>query len=187
VGREPFDEVLATAQRQMMLTVGDVDATVALASNWQLGLAGSIGATVGVGPVERTRRTLLTGLRFTPRRGVQVALSHREAAWDTPVFGVFFAPQRWATTELALAAERPAELGLVLAGELGVASQLVGFASLPLEQAVVPRAAMRLGYRVAPGREAILGFTYANVAGAGAIAASDYRFGAATLGGRWTF
>src|SRR5690606_20196211 len=99
----------------------------------------------------------------------------------------FFAPQRWATTELSLAGERTAELGLILAGDLGLASQLVGFESAALDHAIVPRATMRIGYRAAPGREIVFGLTYANVAGAGAITASDYRYGAATLGGRWTF
>lgn len=184
--REPFDEVLSTARRAMMFTVVDLDASVTLRPRLQAGLAGSVGRAEGEGSV--ATRTSVTGtLRVTPRRGASIALTHREASWDEPQFGVFFAPQRWATTELSLAGERTAELGLILAGDLGLASQLVGFESAPLDHAIVPRATMRVGYRVAPGREVVLGLTYANVAGAGAITASDYRYGAATLTGRWTF
>ncbi len=184
--REPFDEVLATALRRMMFTVFDVDASYALSSRWQLGVGGSAGVADGLNTLA-SRQTLTTALRYTLRRGAALALTHREVSWDAPEFGVFFAPQRWATTELALSGERRAELGWILAGDLGLASQLVGFESAPLDHAIVPRATMRLGYRLAPGREMTLGLTYANVAGAGAISASDYRYGAATLGGRWTF
>ncbi len=185
--REPFDEVLSTAARRMMFSVVDADATLALHPRWQLGLGASVGAVDGAGAVEKTRRTFLAAVRYAPRRGTQLSLSHREASWDAPAFGVFFAPQRWATTELSLSSERSADLGLVLAGDLGLASQLVGFQASPLDHAIVPRATLRLGVRAAPGREVTLGLTYANVAGAGAITASDYRYGAATLGGRWTF
>ena len=185
---EPFDEVLSTARRGLMFSVFDLDAAYAVTPRVQFGLAGSSGLALGYGVDLDASRTTVTGaLRFTPRRGTQLALTHREASWDEPQFGVFFSPQRWATTELALSSERTAELGLVLAGDLGLASQLVGFESSPLDHAIVPRATMRVGYRAAPGREVILGLVYANVAGAGAITASDYRYGAATLGGRWTF
>jgi hypothetical protein len=184
--RDAFDEVLATARRGLMFTVFDLDASYALAPKWQVGLAGTAGVADGEG-VLASRQTMSGALRFLPRRGTQLSLTHREAGWNVPQFGVFFAPQRWATTELALSSERTAELGLILAGDLAVASQLVGFESSPLDHAIVPRATMRMGYRLAPGREVLLGFVYANVAGAGAITARDYRYGAATLGGRWTF
>lgn len=186
--REPFDEVRATAQREMMFNVVDVDAAYALRPRVQVGLAGSLGQVEGAGVSQDvSRTTVTTTLRWTPRRGTGLALTHREASWSQPQFGVFFAPQRWATTELSVSRERTAELGLLLVGDVGLASQLVGFENSPLEHAVVPRATMRVGYRAAPGREVLVGLTYANVAGAGAITASDYRYGAATLGGRWTF
>ncbi|MBA3852954.1 MAG: hypothetical protein C0503_00985 [Gemmatimonas sp.] len=186
--REPFDEVLSTARRAMMFTVFDLDAAYALTPRLQLGLAGSAGVVDGYGiGLDASRTTVNGALRFTPKRGTQLSLSHREVSWEAPQFGVFFSPQRWATTEVAVSSERTAELGVVLAGDLGLASQLVGFESSPLDHAIVPRATMRVGYRLAPGREILLGLVYANVAGAGAITASDYRYGAATLGGRWTF
>ena len=186
-GVEPFDEVRAGAERALMFAVADLDASYALATRWQLGLSGSVGAVGGESLLTNSRHTAMGALRFLPWRGTQLALTHREVTWQRPAYGVFFAPQRWATTELSLAAERRAELGLLLAGDVGIASQLVGFEASPLDHAIVPRATMRVGYRVAPGRELLLGLTYANVAGAGAITASDYRYGAATLGGRWTF
>lgn len=185
---EPFDEVLSTARRGMMFSVLDLDASYAVTPRVHADLATSTGMVLGYGTDLQANRTTVRGaLRFQPRRGAQLSLSHREVSWAEPQFGVFFAPQRWATTELALSSERTAELGLVLAGDLGIASQLVGFQSSPLDHAVVPRAVMRLGYRFSPGREIVFGLVYANVAGAGAITASDYRYGAATFGGRWTF
>jgi hypothetical protein len=184
---EPFDEVLATAQRGMMFAVFDLDAAYAVTPRVQLGLAGSAGLAGGGEPDLASRTTVTGALRYTPRRGTMLSLTHREVSWGEPQFGIFFAPQRWATTELALSRERTAELGLIVAGDLGLASQLVGFQDSALDHAIVPRAVMRVGYRAAPGREVLLGLTYANVAGAGAITASDYRYGAATLTGRWTF
>ncbi len=193
--REPFDEVLSTARRGMMFTVVDVDASYRLTQRLQLGLSGTAGvvdglvdpAVDGTMDVLNTRTTAMGALRFTPRRGTQLSLSHREVSWEKPQFGVFFAPQTWSISEAAVSWERTAELGLIAAGDLGLASQGVAFESNPVDRSVVPRAAMRLGWRAAPGREMLLGLVYANVAGAGAITASDYRYGAATLTGRWTF
>lgn len=186
--REPFDEVLSTASNRLMFSVFDVDASYALRPRWQLGLAATAGVVDGEEtPVHASRRTLLGALRFMPRRGTQVSLSHREVSWDAPEYGLFFAPQTWSVSEAALSWERPAELGLILAGDLALASQGVAFESDPVDRSIVPRAAMRLGWRAAPGREVLVGLLYANVAGAGAITASDYRYGAATLTGRWTF
>lgn len=186
--REPFDDVLSTANRAMMFTVFDLDAAYTFAPRWQASLGGGVGLADGYLIGFDAERTAVTGaLRFTPRRGASFALTHRELSWGEPQYGIFFAPQRWATTELSIAGERTADLGIILAGDLGLASQLVGFENAPLDHAIVPRAMMRLGYRAAPGREILLGLTYANVAGAGAITASDYRYGAATLTGRWTF
>lgn len=185
--REPFDEVLSTASRGLMFSVFDVDASYRLSPRLQVGLGGTAGVVDGAPSVHNSRRTVLGALRFAPRRGTQVALSHREVVWDAPQFGVFFAPQTWSTTELSLSTERTEELGLVLAGDLGLASQGVAFEGNAVERSTVPRAVMRVGWRAAPGREVLLGLVYANVAGAGAITASDYRYGAATLTGRWTF
>src|SRR5690606_39341783 len=70
-------------------------------------------------------------------------ISHREVAWSEPQFGVFFAPQRWATTELSYSGERAADLGLILAADLGVASQWVGFDGGELDQSIVPRGTVR--------------------------------------------
>lgn len=184
---EPFDEVRSTAIRGLMFTVFDLDATYVLTPRWQLGAAGSSGTANGEDVDAAQRNTLMAALRFLPRRGVQLALSHRDVRWDEPQFGVFFAPQTWSTTDLALSWERTAELGLILAGDLAVGTQGVAFENNPVDRSTVPRAAMRAGWRAAPGREILLGLVYANVAGAGAITASDYRYGAATLSGRWTF
>lgn len=184
---EPFDEVRSTAIRGLMFTVVDADASLSLSPRWQLGLSGSNGRVTGADVDRATRNTLMGALRFVPRRGISLALSHRDVSWERPQYGIFFAPQTWATTDVSLAWERVAELGLILAGDLSVGSQGVAFESNPVERSTVPRAAMRAGWRVAPGREIQLGLVYANVAGAGAITASDYRYGAATLTGRWTF
>lgn len=184
--REPFDEVLSTASRGLMFSVLDVDATYSLAPRWQLAASATAGVVEGNLEAVNGRSTALASLRFLPRRGTQLALTHREISWDSRRFG-YFSPQTWSITEAALSWERPAELGLVLAGDLALASQGVAFEGNPVDRSVVPRGAMRVGYRAAPGRELVFGLVYANVAGAGAITASDYRYGAATLTGRWTF
>ncbi len=84
--------------------------------------------------------------------------------------------------------ERQAARGLQFGGDLAIGSQGIRFEGDPeLARSMAPRAAMRAGWRVAPGREILAGLLYANVAGAGAVTASDYRYGAFTLTGRWTF
>jgi hypothetical protein len=179
----------------MMFTVFDGDANFRLTPRLQLGASGTAGVVDGlvdpniggVFDVLATRTTAMGALRFAPRRGTQFSLSHREVSWDKPQFGVFFAPQTWSISEAAVSWERTAELGLVLAGDLGLARQGVAFEGNPVDRSTVPRAVMRLGWRAAPGREVLVGLVYANVAAAGAITASDYRYGAATLTGRWTF
>lgn len=184
---EPFDEVRATAQRAVMLSTLDVDANVTVHPQWQVEAAASLAVADGEGVSQARRRTALAGLRYLPRRGVQAALQHRAVSWNAPQFGIFFAPQTWTTTELALGWERAAELGLVLAGDAAIGAQRVGFESTAAQRSTAPRAALRAGWRVAPGRELLLGLVYANVAGAGAVSADDYRYGAATLSARWTF
>jgi len=186
VGREPFDEVFTTVQRNLMFAVADADAAYAVTPRLSLGLAASRGEVAGLG-IRDARATALGAVRWTPRRGTQLALTHREVAWDNPAYGIFFAPQRWTITEASVGWERPAELGVVLSGDLALGSQGVAFEDNALDRSIAPRAAMRLGYRPVPGREIIAALVYANVAGAGTVTASDYRYAGLTLTGRWTF
>jgi tetratricopeptide (TPR) repeat protein len=186
VGREPFDEVLTMADRELMFTVADVDLAYAVSPRLTASLAASRGEVGGVG-ITDGRTTALGAVRWVPRRGTTIALTHREVSWDEPAFGIFFAPQRWMISEASVGWERTAELGLVLGGDLAVGSQGVGFGSAPLDRSTAPRAVMRLGWRPQPGREIVGSIVYANVAGAGTLTASDYRYGALTLTGRWTF
>lgn len=186
VGREPFDEVLTMASRELMFTSGDVDLSYAATPRLTLGAAGSVGRLTGVG-VERSRSTALVAARYTPRRGATFTLQHREAGWNDPAFGIFFAPQRWSVSEFITSYERPVELGWIYGGDIAVGSQGIRFAGGTTSRSVAPRAAMRVGWRPLPGREVLASLLYANVAGAGAVTASDYRYGAFTLTGRWTF
>jgi hypothetical protein len=186
IGREPFDEVLTMADRELMFTVADLDAAYSVTSRLTASLAASRGEVGGVGLTDG-RTTAIGALRWLPRRGTTLAFTHREVSWDEPAFGVFFAPQRWTITEVSVGWERPAELGLVLGGDLAVGSQGVAFEDGPIDRSTAPRAVMRLGWRPRPGREVVGSLVYANVAGAGTLTASDYRYGALTITGRWTF
>jgi tetratricopeptide (TPR) repeat protein len=186
VGREPFDEVFSTAIRAMMFTVADVDISAQASSRLTIGAAASRGRAEGVG-VGEGRTTALGAIRFTPRRGTQLALTHRYVSWDAPSYGIFFSPQDWNITEASASWERTAELGLVLGGDLAIGSQGVSFEQGPVDRTTAPRAALRVGYRPVPGRELVAALVYANVAGAGAITASEYRYGSLAVTGRWTF
>lgn len=187
VGREPFDDVVTMARRALMFSSGDVDLAFTLRPKISLGLASSIGQVGGAG-IEAQRTVGLGAIRWTPIPAATIALQHREASWDKPQFGVFFSPQRWTTTEVNASFERQAAVGFQLGGDLAIGSQGIRFEGDPdLTRSTAPRAAMRMGWRVAPGRELLAGLLYANVAGAGAVTASDYRYGAFTLTGRWTF
>jgi tetratricopeptide (TPR) repeat protein len=187
VGREPFDDVVTMARRALMFSSADVDLAYTLRPKISLGLASSFGEVGGAG-VSAQRIVGLGAIRWTPIPAATFALQHREASWDRPQFGVFFSPQRWTTTEVNASWERPVTVGLLFGGELALGSQGIRFEGDPeLARSMAPRAGMRAGWRVAPGREILAGLLYANVAGAGAVTASDYRYGAFTLTGRWTF
>lgn len=186
IGREPLDEVRSMAARALMFTVGDADVAFAATPTVSLSLGATRGDVAGAG-VRTSRTTVLGTARWTPRRGVSLGVSHRAVRWDEPAFGVFFAPQRWTVTEASLGWERQAELGLQLGGDLALGSQGVAFLSDPITRSTTPRALMRIGWRARPGREILATLVYANVAGAGAITASDYRYGALTVAGRWSF
>lgn len=186
VGREPFDEVFSTAIRGMMFTVADMDASFAATSRLAVAVSGSRGEADGSG-IREGRTTALSALRYTPRRGTQLALTHRYVSWDAPSYGIFFSPQDWSISEASASWERAAELGFILGGDLAVGSQGVSFEQGPVDRTIAPRAAFRVGYRPSPGREVVAAFAYANVAGAGTVTASDYRYGALTITGRWTF
>lgn len=186
IGREPLDDVRAMAARALMFTVGDADVAFAATPRVLLSVGATRGDAAGAG-VSTSRTTALGVARWAPRRGISLALSQRIVRWDAPVFGVFFAPQHWTVTEASLGWERQAELGLQLGGDVAVGSQGVAFLSDPVSRSTTPRALMRVGWRARPGREILATLVYANVAGAGAITASDYRYGALTIAGRWTF
>lgn len=186
IAREPFDDVLSMATRGLMFTVADADASYAVTTKTSLSAGASRGAVGGAG-VDNARTTALAAFRYSPWRSTTLALSHREIRWDEPAFGVFFAPQTWRVTEASLGWTTVNELGLIAGGDLALGTQSIGFLSSPLSTSRAPRAAMRLGWRPMPGREIVASLLYANVAGVGAITASDYRYGALTLGGRWTF
>lgn len=187
IGREPFDDVVTMARRALMFSSGDVDFSYTLRRKVSLGLASSVGQVGGAG-VSAQRIVGLGALRWVPAPGATFAVQHRELSWDAPQFGVFFAPQRWTNTEVNASWDRQAAVGIQLGGDLAVGSQGIRFeGDGELVRSTAPRASMRAGWRVAPGRELLASVLYANVAGAGAVAASDYRFGAFTLTGRWTF
>jgi hypothetical protein len=184
--REPLDDVLASVDSAVSFTGGDVDVSVALRPQLSLGIAASRGSASGRG-VATDRTTGVAAVRWTITRGFSTALSHREVAWSEPAYGIFFAPQRFAITEASVAWERPRDLGLVASSEFGIGAQGVRFESDPLSRNTAVRGALRLGWRPVPGREILGGVVYANVAGAGAITASEYRYTAVQLTGRWTF
>lgn len=186
IAREPFDDLLSTATRGLMITVADADAAYTITPTVSVAAAASRGA-VGGGGLANARTTGQAALRYAPLRSTTVALSHREVRWDEPAFGVFFAPQTWRVTELGLAWTTLRELGLVAGGDVAVGRQSIAFLGGPLATSSAPRATLRLGWRPRPGREVVAALLFANVAGAGAVTTSDYRYGALTVTGRWTF
>ncbi len=188
VGREPFDDVVTMARRALMFSSGDADASLSIRRTLSLGLASSVGNVGGAGGVQGRRITGLGALRWTPIPQATFALQQREVSWNRPQFGVFFAPQRWTTTEINASWERQTAEGLLLGGDLALGSQGIRFeGDTELSRSMAPRAVIRGGWRVAAGREILASLLYANVAGAGAVTASEYRYGAFTLTGRWTF
>jgi len=186
VGREAFDEVRTTVDDQVIYSGVDADAGYAATERLSLGVAVSGGVAAGR-TVESSRTTALLAARLSLSHGFGTALTHREVAWSEPAYGVFFAPQRWALTEASLSWNRPGDLGWIAGADVGIGAQGVRFESDPLTNRIVPRAALRGGWRPVPGREVLATIVYANVAGAGAITASEYRYAALTLSGRWTF
>jgi hypothetical protein len=123
-------------------------------------------------------------LRHSPRRGVSLSIAHREVAWDHAATGAYFAPQRFALTEIAARWETMRELGLILIGEVGLGAQVVRVEPAAAVTSSAPRFSGRAGWRLAPAREVILGFSWAATAAAGTLDVADYRASAITLGAR---
>ncbi len=187
IGREPFDDVVTMARRALMFSSGDVDLSYTLHRTVSLGLVSSVGQVGGAG-IDAQRLMGLGVLRWVPAPGATLAVQHRELSWDEPQFGVFFSPQRWTNTEVLASWEREASVGFQWGGDLAVGSQGIRFVGdTHLSRSSAPRAGLRAGWRVAPGREIMATLLSARVAGAGAVAARDYRVGTLTLTGRWTF
>jgi tetratricopeptide (TPR) repeat protein len=187
IGREPFDDVVTMARRALMFSSGDVDLSYTLHRTVSLGLVSSVGQVGGAG-IDAQRLMGLGVLRWVPAPGATLAVQHRELSWDEPQFGVFFSPQRWTNTEVLASWEGQASVGFQWGGDLAVGSQGIRFVGdTHLSRSAAPRAVLRAGWRVAPGREIMATLLSARVAGAGAVAARDYRVGALTLTGRWTF
>ncbi len=186
ISRSPFDDIVAAAARRLTMTTMDADVGVTLHPRVSLGVAASSGRAAG-DLASNDRGTALAALRWTPTRGVGAALTHREVAWDRAAPGIYFAPKRFAITEASLRWEWPRDLGLVASGELGLGSQSVRFEGASATSRLASRGTMRLGWRPLPGRELIAALQIANVAAAGTVTASEYRYGAATLTARWTF
>lgn len=185
-GREPFDDLASTVDRALMLTTADAELGFVVHPQLSLGVAASHGEVSGRALGDK-RTTALGAARWTLAPGLQLAVTHREVAWDDPQFGVFFAPQRFALTEGSVRWVRPRDLGLVATAEAGLGAQLVRFEGDPTSSSRAPRVAVQVGWRPRPGREIVAGFVHASVAGAGTVTADDYRYRAATLTGRWTF
>lgn len=184
--RAPFDDIVAAAERRLVMAVLDGDVGVTLHPRLSLGLAASTGTASGDLP-DNGRTTALAAVRWTLARGIGAAVTHRTVSWDAPEPGIYFAPQAFRLTEASVRWAWPRDLGLVASGEFGLGAQAVRFDGGPTTSRNVPRAAMQLGWRPLPGREIVAGLQWASVAAAGATGASEYRYRAATLTGRWTF
>lgn len=185
VSRTPFDEILAAAARRLSMASYDAEVGATLHPRVAAALAVTTATVQGDMPMN-DRRTALMALRWTPVRSLRASLTHREVAWDHPAPGVYFAPERFAITEVSTLWEWPRDLGLVMSAEAGVGSQVVE-AGGDASRRVAPRGSLRLGWRPVPGREIVASFQLANVASAGAVTGSEYRYGAVSLFSRWTF
>lgn len=186
VSRTPFDEILAAAARRLSMSSYDAEFGATLHPRVAAALAVSAATVQGDMPAN-DRRTALAALRWTPTRALRASLTHREVAWDHPAPGVYFAPDRFAITEASARWEWPRDLGLVMSAEGGIGAQVVEFAGGEASRRIAPRGALRLGWRPVPGREIVASFQLANVAAAGAVTGTEYRYGAVSLLSRWTF
>lgn len=184
--REPLDEVYSSMDAAVSYTGADADLSFAVRPQLSLAVALSGGSATGHA-IDTDRATAMAAARWTVSRGLRTALTHREVAWSEPAYGVFFAPQRFAITELSVGWERTRDLGLVASTDVGIGAQGVRFESDPLRRNGAWRAGVRLGWRPMPGREIVVGVVHANVAGVGTITASEYSYSSLTLTARWTF
>jgi tetratricopeptide (TPR) repeat protein len=184
--RTPFDDVRSTAAQRLAVGVLDADAGLTLHPRVSLGVGLAHTRVDGDAP-GNSRLSGSAALRATIRRGLAASLAHREARWEDAAPGIYFAPARFAITEAAMRWDWPRDLGLVASGEAGLGSQVIRFDGSSPTTRLAPRAAVRLGWRPGPGREIVAGWQMANVAAAGTVAASDYRYTAATLTARWSF
>ncbi len=184
--RSAFDDITNSASLGLSLDVAEVEWISRVRPSLTLEAVGGMGAARGDGAANG-RLAGSIALRHAPRRGVTLSLAHRETAWDRAAPGAYFAPQRFALTEASARWETMRELGVVLSGDVGLGAQVVRIEPSAAVTNPAPRFAGRAGWRAAPGREVILGLSWAATAAAGTLDVADYRARAITLGARWGF
>ena len=184
--REAFDDVVSIAERALTLTGREVDAALTLHPRVRLGAASGL-STVHGPDAPNDRRTVTGSLRVKPSRALTFVALHREARWDHAMPGIYFAPARFAITEGSAQWEWPRDLGLIASVEFGAGAQTVQFDGAEPVQRLAPRTAFRFGWRAAPGREVVASLMHANVAAAGTLSSSDYRYRSFSLAARWSF
>jgi tetratricopeptide (TPR) repeat protein len=186
----PFDEVASTIRSAVRLDQLDADATLRLSGQLSLGAAGGLGRVVGGTNGDNDRWQSSGTLRWTPSRAIGLAARARAFGHERFAADGYFSPRRLQLNELVLTYDRPRDLGLIWNGVATVGTQRVRLEDggvAPVETTAWSLGAT-LAYRSRPGRELYLRAALANVASPGTVLdASDYRFGALSVGGRWLF
>ena len=184
--RDAFDDVISTMREQLVIASYDADVALALPARVVLSAFLSASQASGDTIASNSRTTAGGTARWTVRRGFTLALNARTASWAHPAYGAYFAPQRFTVAELAARWERPVDLGFVVAAEFAAGRQSVRFEQDPATARLAPRGSAMIGWRPAPGRELMLSWLFANVASAGTVSQSDYRYNAITITARLT-
>jgi tetratricopeptide (TPR) repeat protein len=188
VSRTAFDEVARTIANGVVADGADADATFRLARQVALVATGGVARVTPAADTAAANRRVAwsAGARYTLRRGSTLAVQHRAFAFDDRATAGYFAPARFGLTEVVARLATQRELGWFVNADLGLGRQGLRPHGGEGSARFVARGAAAMGYRVAPGREFELAATFADVAGPNALQGSDYRYGALTLGGRWT-
>jgi hypothetical protein len=182
VGRTVIDETVPLIAAGIHLTTLEADWESQIGDRWNVSAAFS-GGDISSDSSSNPRIATSAGIRWTLVQGRSFGLTLRTIRHAHESRDGYFSPSHYAHAEINTRARRGRDLGWSLAGEAGIGLQDIDYRGQRKTQPT-QRLSGTIGYAWAPGFEWTFNATIANVATAVTSAATGYRFGSLSFGGR---
>jgi hypothetical protein len=182
VARTVIDETVPLITAGIHLTTVEADWESQVGDRWNVSAAMS-GGDISSDSSSNTRIATSASVRWTLMHGRSFGLTIRTIRHAHESRDGYFSPSQYAHAELNTRARRGRDLGWSFAGEAGLGLQDIDYRGQRNKQPT-QRLSGTVGYAWAPGFEWTFNATIANVATAVTSAATGYRFGSLSVGGR---